>query len=174
MTQGSYGNGLSGVNGATESFRYNQSGSASISVNGLPPSANNYMLDGVDNNDNLVNTLIFFPPPYATAQFQENTSVAPAQYGRAGGAIVLISIKSGSNAIHGNAFEYYRSGKFNSNPNYQFTGESFTPSPASNRNIFGGDVGLPIIKDRLFIFGDYEATREKDPAGNALVTVPTA
>ena len=174
VTQGSYGNGLSGVNGATESFRYNQSSSASLSVNGLPPSANNYMLDGIDNNDNLVNTLIFFPPPYATDQFQVNTSVAPAQYGRAGGAIVLSSIKSGTNSIHGNAFEYYRSGKFNSNPNYQFTGEPFAASPASNRNIFGGDVGLPIIKDHLFLFGDYEATREKDPAGNALVTVPTA
>ncbi len=174
VTQGAYGNGLSGVNGATESFRYNQSGSASLSVNGLPPSANNYMLDGVDNNDNLVNTLIFFPPPYATDQFQVNTSVAPAQYGRAGGAIVLSSIKSGTNSIHGNAFEYYRSGKFNSNPNYQFTGESPTPRPPSNRNIFGGDVGLPLIKDRLFLFGDYEGTRENDPVNGALVTVPTA
>lgn len=176
VTTGAYGNGLSGTNGATESFRYNQSGSASLSVNGLPPSANNYMLDGVDNNDNLVNTLIFFPPPYATDQFQVNTSVAPAQYGRAGGAIVLSSIKSGTNSIHGNAFEYYRSGKFNSNPNYIFTGagETFSPKPASNRNIFGGDVGLPLIKDHLFIFGDYEGTREKDPAGNPLVTVPTA
>ena len=174
VTQGAYGNGLSGANNATESFRYNQSGSASLSVNGLPPSANNYMLDGIDNNDNLVNTLIFFPPVYATDQFQVNTSVAPAQYGRAGGAIVLSSIKSGTNSIHGNAFEYYRSGKFDSNPNYQFPGESFTPNPADNRNVFGGDVGLPLIKNRLFIFGDYQGTRETTPKNGAEVTVPTA
>lgn len=174
VTQGAYGNGLSGTNGATESFRYNQSGSASISVNGLPPSANNYLLDGVDNNDNLVNTLIFFPPPYATDQFQVNTSVAPAQYGRAGGAIVLSSLKSGTNSIHGNLFEYYRSGKFNSNPYYQFTGEPFQARPADNRNIFGGDAGLPLIKDHLFLFGDYEGTRENSPVGGSLVTVPTA
>lgn len=170
VTQGAYGNGLSGVNGAAESFRYNQSGSASISVNGLPPQANNYILDGVDNNDNLVNTLIFFPPPYATDQFQVNTSVAPAQYGRAGGAIVLSSIKSGTNAIHGNIFEYYRSYKWDSNPNY-FSREA--PSP-DNRNIFGADAGLPLIKNKLFLFGDYEGTRQNTPQGQSLVTVPTA
>ena len=174
VTQGAYGNGLSGANNATESFRYNQSGSASISVNGLPPSANNFILDGIDNNDNLVNTLIFFPPVYATDQFQVNTSVAPAQYGRAGGAIVLSSIKSGTNAIHGNAFEYYRSGKWDSNPYYQFAGESAQPNAADNRNVFGGDVGLPLIKDKLFLFGDYQATRENSPKGAGQVTVPTA
>lgn len=170
VTQGAYGNGNSGVSGNAESFRYAQSSSASISVNGLPPTANNYLLDGVDNNDDLVNTLIFFPPVYATQEFQVNTSVAPAQYGRAGGAIVLSSIKSGTNQIHGNLFEYYRTSKWNSNPNY-FSRSA--PSP-DNRNIFGGDAGLPIVKDKLFIFGDYEGTRQNSPQGQGLVTVPTA
>ena len=174
VTQGAYGNGLSGVSNDAESFRNNQSGGASLSVNGLPPSADNYLLDGIDNNDNLVNTLIFFPPVYATDQFQVNTSIAPAQYGRAGGAIVISSIKSGTNSIHGNAFEYYRSGKFDSNPYYQFPGESFTAAPPDNRNVFGGDIGLPIIKDHLFLFGDYQGTRENSPKGAAQVTVPTA
>ena len=138
VTQGAYGNGNSGVSGNAESFRYNESGSASLAVNGLPPTANNYILDGVDNNDDLVNTLIFFPPIFATQEFKVDTSVAPAQYGRAGGAIVISSIKSGTNSIHGSAFEYYRSGKFDSNPYYIFPGEHFTPNPAYNRNQFGG------------------------------------
>ncbi len=174
VTQGSYGNNNSGVSGNAESFRYNASGSASISVNGLPPTANNYILDGVDNNDDLTNTVIFFPPAYATQEFQLNTSVAPAQFGRAGGAIVISSIKSGTNGIHGNLFEYYRSGKWAANPNYIFPGESFTPSPPDNRNQFGADAGLPIIKNKLFLFGDYQGWRESSPVSPALVTVPTA
>ncbi len=173
VTNGAYGNPSSGVSGNAESFRYNQSGSASLAVNGLPPTADNYILDGVDNNDDLTNTLIFFPPVYATQEFQVNTSVAPAQYGRAGGAIVISSIKSGTNTIHGNLFEYYRSGKWNANPYYIFPGESFTAKPADNRNQFGGDIGLPIVKDKLFIFGDYQGLRENSPIGGSLVTVPT-
>lgn len=174
VTEGPYGNGLSGVSGNAESFRYNESGSASISVNGLPTSANNYILDGVDNNDDLVNTLIFFTPIFGTQEFKVDTSVAPAQYGRAGGGIVVSSIKSGTNSIHGSAFEYYRSGVFDSNPYYIFPGEHSTPNPSYNRNQFGGDVGLPIIKNKLFAFGDYQAWREHTPVGGHLVTVPTA
>jgi Carboxypeptidase regulatory-like domain/TonB dependent receptor len=174
VTQGAYGNASSGVSGNAETFRYNSSGNASLAVNGLPPTANNYILDGADNNDDLVNTVIFFPPVYATDQFQVNTSVAPAQYGRAGGAVVVSSLKSGTNSIHGNLFWYYRSGVFNANPYYIFPGESFTARPPDNRNQFGADAGLPLIKNKLFIFGDYQGWRENSPVGGSLVTVPTA
>lgn len=174
VTRGAYGDAASGVNGNSETFRYQESGGASLSVNGLRPQADNFILDGVDNNDGLVNTLLFFPPIDATQEFKIDTSVAPAQFGRAGGAIVVSSLKSGTNKIHGSAFEFYRSGKFDSNPNYRFFGSGPTPNPAYNRNQFGGSAGLPILKNKLFIFGDYSGWRESLPINPNFVTVPTA
>jgi hypothetical protein len=174
VTRGAYGTQESGVNGNSETFRYNESGGAALSVNGLRPQANNYILDGVDNNDGLINTILFFPPIDATQEFKIDTSVAPAQFGRAGGAIVVSSIRSGTNSIHGSAFEFYRSGKWDSNPAYRFQGAAASPNPAYNRNQFGGSVGLPIIKDKLFAFGDYSGWRESLPINPSFVTVPTA
>ncbi len=174
VTRGAYGDGASGVNGNTETLRYNESGGAALSVNGLRPQANNYILDGVDNNDGLVNTILFFPPIDATQEFKVDTSVAPAEFGRAGGAIVVSSIKSGTNQIHGSAFEFYRSGKFDSNPDYRFLGAPASPNPAYNRNQWGGSAGLPIIRNKLFLFGDYQAYREVVPTSPSYVTVPTA
>ncbi|MGB6931487.1 MAG: TonB-dependent receptor [Acidobacteriaceae bacterium] len=174
VTRGAYGTEESGVNGNSETFRYNESGGAALSVNGLRPQANNYILDGVDNNDGLINTILFFPPIDATQEFKIDTSVAPAQFGRAGGAIVVSSIRSGTNSIHGSAFEFYRSGKWDSNPDYRFQGAAASPNPAYNRNQFGGSVGLPIIKDKLFAFGDYSGWRESLPINPSFVTVPTA
>jgi hypothetical protein len=174
VTHGNYGDNASGVGGNTETIRNNESGGAALSVNGLRPQANNFILDGIDNNEGLVNTILFFPPVDATEEFRVSTSVAPAQFGRAGGAIVVSSLKSGTNAIHGSAFEFYRSGKFDSNPNYQFLGAPPTPPTPYNRNQFGGSTGLPIIKDKLFLFGDYEGWREVVPINAFYMTVPTA
>ncbi|HEX4066283.1 MAG TPA: carboxypeptidase regulatory-like domain-containing protein [Acidobacteriaceae bacterium] len=173
VTRGAYGDAASGVSGNTETLRYNESGGAALSINGLRPQSNNYILDGVDNNDGLVNTILFFPPIDATQEFKIDTSVAPAEFGRAGGAIVVSSIKSGTNEIHGSAFEFYRSGKFDSNPDYQFLGAPQSPNPAYNRNQWGGSAGLPIIKNHLFLFGDYQAYREVVPTSPNYVTVPT-
>ncbi len=174
VTRGAYGDNASGVGGNTETIRNNESGGAALSVNGLRPQANNYILDGIDNNEGLVNTILFFPPVDATEEFKVSTSVAPAEFGRAGGAIVVSSIKSGTNSIHGSAFEFYRSGKFDSNPNYQFMGAPPTPPTPYNRNQFGGSAGLPIIKNKLFIFGDYSGWREVTPINAYYMTVPTA
>ena len=174
VTQGAYGTQESGVNGNAETFRNSESGGAALSVNGLRPQANNYILDGVDNNDGLLNTILFFSQIDATQEFKVDTSVAPAEFGRAGGAIVVSSIRSGTNQVHGSAFEFYRSGKFDANPIYRFNGAGPTPNPPFNRNQFGGAAGLPIIKDKLFIFGDYSGWRETIPVNPSLVTVPTA
>jgi len=86
VTRGNYGNSASGVNGDAETFRNSSSGGGSLSTNGLRPQANNYILDGIDNNEGLVNTLDFFPNVEATEEFRVNTSSAPAEFGRAGGA----------------------------------------------------------------------------------------
>lgn len=173
VTRGNYGNDQSGVNGNSETFRHNESGGAALSVNGLPPTADNYLIDGMDNNDSLMNTIVIFPNIDATQEFKVDTSVAPAQYGRAGGAIIAVATKSGTNQIHGSAFWFYRSGKFDANPSYRFLGASASPNPAFNRNQPGFSIGGPIIKNKLFGFGDYEAFRETQPINPYFITVPT-
>lgn len=174
VTRGNYGNSASGVNGDAETFRNNSSGGGSLSTNGLRPQANNYILDGIDNNEGLVNTLNFFPNVEATEEFRINTSTAPAEFGRAGGAIVQSSTKSGTNAYHGSAYWLARSNLFDASPNYQFLGASPTPALPFKRNTFGGTLGGPIIKDKLFLFGDYNGFRESQPLNPQILTVPTA
>lgn len=118
VTRGAYGDIASGGSSGTnaESFRNSESGGAALSANGLRPQADNFILDGVDNNDAFVNGIIFFPPAEAIQEFRVNTSVAPAEYGKGGGAIIQTSIKSGTNAIHGSAFLFRRSGFADAEP----------------------------------------------------------
>jgi hypothetical protein len=174
VTRGQYGDSSSGVSGNAETFRNQESGGGAVSSNGLRQQANNYLLDGIDNNEALVNTLVFFPNIDATQEFRVNTSVAPAEFGRAGGAIVQTSIKSGTNGIHGSAFEFARSSIFDANPNYSFFGAPPQAALPFKRNQFGGSVGFPIFKDKLFIFGDYQGYRENTPLNAQFLTVPTA
>lgn len=175
VTRGNYGNSASGVNGDAETFRNNSSGGGSLSANGLRPQANNFLLDGIDNNESLVNTLEFFANLDGTEEFRVNTSTAPAEFGRAGGAVVQTSIKSGTNQIHGSAFEFARSSLFDANPTYRFPqSPSFAAQPSFKRNTFGGSLGLPILKDKLFLFGDYQGVRENQPLNAEVITVPTA
>ncbi len=154
--------------------RFSDSGGGALSINGLRSQANNFILDGLDNNDGLQNVILFFPPVDATQEFKVTTSVAPAQYGRAGGGLIISSIKSGSNQIHGSAFEFYRGNLLAANPNYRFLGAESTPNPPYRHANFGGSVGGPIIKNKLFGFGDYQGTRIGSPDGTHFDTVPTA
>lgn len=171
VTRGAYGADASGLNGNAETWRYSETGGGALIVNGLRPQANNFELDGLNNNDALVNTIIFFPPVEATQQFRVTTSMAPAEFGRAGGAIVQSSIKSGTNKFHGSAFVFDRDQIFDASPNY------FAPTkPAASfhRVQFGGTLGGPIWKNKLFLFGDYQGLRLKQPNGSSFQTVPTA
>ncbi len=173
VTRGNYGNAASGVNGDAETFRNSSSGGGSLSTNGLRPQANNFILDGIDNNESLVNTLEFFTNLDGTQEFRVNTSTAPAEFGRAGGSVVQTSIKSGTNQIHGSAFEFARSSLFDANPNYQFRNGFAAPLPFK-RNTFGGSLGGPIVANRLFLFGDYQGVRENQPLNPEIINVPTA
>ncbi len=173
VTRGNYGNSASGVNGDVETFRNSESGGGSLSTNGVRPQANNFILDGIDNNEALVNTLEFFPNVEGTEEFRVNTSTAPAEFGRAGGAIVQSSIKSGTNAIHGSAFEFGRSSLFDANPNHGFIGVQPAAALPFKRNTFGGSLDLPIWKNHVFLFGDYQGVRENQPLNAEADTVPT-
>jgi hypothetical protein len=165
VTRGSYNNNAAT---ASESFRNSDTGGAFLSVNGLRPENNNFILDGVDNNDALVNTIIFFPPAEAIQEFRVNTSVAPAEYGRGGGAIVQSTTKSGTNQIHGTAFFFRRSGAFDAH-DYGATG------PIIYRlGQFGGALGGPVWKNKFFAFGDYQGRRQDQPESVEFASVPTA
>ncbi len=93
-----------GQGNQAETFRYAASGGGALSANGLRVQANNFLFDGIDNNESLVNTIVFFVDPDAIQEFRVDTNVAPAEYGRAGGAVVNATYKSGTNNWHGTAF----------------------------------------------------------------------
>jgi hypothetical protein len=164
-----------GSGNQAETFRYNNTGGASLSVNGLRPQNNNFMLDGIDNNESLVNTIIFFTPAEALQEFRVDTSIAPAEVGRAGGGVINTSSKSGTNTIHGSAFEFLRNSVLDANTAYfnPITNGKETPKAPFKRNQFGGTIGGRIIKDKLFFFGDYQGLRQSLPLGLETATVPT-
>ena len=172
VTRGAYGNQAGGTQSNAETLRYNDTGGASLSANGLRPQANNFLLDGLDNNEALVNTLNFFPPVEALSEFRVTNSLAPAEFGRAGGVVIQAAVKPGTNSIHGSAFTFYRDSTLGgANENYFAQN---VPEPSYHRNQFGGTIGFPILKDKIFLFGDYQGLRENIPNGLAINSVPTA
>jgi hypothetical protein len=170
VTRGAYGDIASGGGSGTnaETFRNSETGGAALSANGLRPQANNFILDGVDNNEGLVNSIVFFPPAEAIQEFRVNTSVAPAEFGRGGGAIVQTSIKSGANQIHGSAFLFRRSG-FGDAHGYGAPDTEIQ----FRRGQFGGTLGGAVWKNKFFVFGDYQGRRQDQPVGVEHATVPT-
>ncbi len=174
VTRGAYGSASSGVNGNVEFSRFFDVGGTTLSTNGLRQQANNYELDGVDNNDGLVNSIVFVPPLEATQEFRVNTTMAPAEFGKAGGSIIQTSIKSGSNRIHGSAYEFYRDQAFDAN-NAQ--NAYFTTDPQQvtyRKHQYGFSLGGPIWRNKIFMFGDLAELREALPGSSGIVTVPTA
>ncbi|MBZ5663216.1 MAG: TonB-dependent receptor [Acidobacteriia bacterium] len=167
VTRGQPAGQATGSGNNSETFRYNGTGGASLSVNGLRPQNNNFLLDGVDNNESLVNTIIFFPPADAIQEFRVDTSVAPAEFGR-GSGVINSTFRSGTNQWHGSAFEFHRNSVLDAKPTFQFGSK-----PPFHRNQFGGSLGGALIKNKLFIFGDYQGWRESKPQGQDTATVPT-
>jgi len=171
VSRGAYADNASGIafgNPAAETWRNYESGGASLAVNGLRPQANNYLMDGLDNNDSMVNTLVIYPAVEDIAEFRTTTSVAPAEFGRAGGAVIQVATKSGTNDIHGSAYWFNRSREGAANV------FGSTQAPELSRNQFGGSLGGPIWKNKLFAFLDYQGWRQDIPAGVAQTKVPTA
>jgi hypothetical protein len=136
-------------------------------VNGMPWSGNNYMLDGVVNNE-MQNAYINITPPLeAIQEFKVQTNNPTAEFGVFGGAAVNLSIRSGTNELHGSLFEYRRDDALNAR-------SFFAPSKAPYAsNQFGGTLGGPILKNRAFFFGDYQGLR-LDQGRTQVLTVPTA
>jgi len=134
------------------------SGSGDFVSNGQRSSQNNFILDGVDNNTNLVDFLngssyVVRPPPDALAEFSLQTSNFSAEFGHSAGAVLSASIKSGTNQIHGSVWEYVR------NTSLDAKNWNALTIPPYHENQFGATLGFPILKNRLFYFGDIEANR---------------
>jgi hypothetical protein len=138
------------------------------SSNGGRQGSTYYMLDGVTNMDNYNLLTSPFPNSDATQEFKVITNNFSAQYGFAPGAVVSIATKSGSNAFHGGAFWFVRNNDLNA-------GDWFSHQvDLLKRNQFGGFAGGPIIKDKLFFFGNYQGTKMAWGSSDAKTTTPTA
>jgi hypothetical protein len=136
-------------------------------VNGNREESNNFLLDGVDNNFTSDNLVSYQPNPDAIEEFKLITNNASAEFGNFQGGIINVVIKSGTNAFHGDAFEFFRNDKLNANNwgrnwSIQSNGQSL-PRTALRWNQVGGTIGGPIIKDKLFFFADYQALRQSVP-----------
>ncbi len=130
-----------------------------------------YLLDGGLDNSLLDNGSVYTPNPDTIAEFRILTSNYTAEYGRNGGGIVSIVTKSGTNAVHGSAFEFVRNDAFNAST--FFNNEKGLPKPILKRNQFGATVGGPIKKDKFFFFVGYQSQRLVQTVSNPGVTVFT-
>jgi len=144
--------------------------SASFSANGQRPRDNNYILDGVDNNETWLQTVVLFPSVDALDEFKMQTSTYSAEFGRSLGGVVNLQIKSGANQSHGSVFEFLRNDAFDAN-NF-FNNRAGRPKPDFSQHQFGGTVGGPIAKDRTFYFFDYQGYRVSQ-GQTYLSTVPS-
>lgn len=167
-----------GANAAVNDARSLGKGTQDMSVNGNSPGSNNFQMDGVAINNiahpdtaNDVNIYagIGIPSPDAIQEFKVQTSTYDASYGRNPGANVNVVTKSGSNQFHGTAFEFFRNADLDANDFFYNRDECSTtyagqscPKQVLNMNQFGGVIGGPIKKDKLFFFGSYQGTREKN------------
>jgi len=149
--------------------------SGSFSANGSRPAQNNYLLDGIDNNANLVDFLngtayAVRPPIDAIQEFKVQTNNYSAEFGRSAGATLNATVKSGTNQYHGAAWEFLRNDKLDAANFFENSGG--IAKGKYRQNQFGATIGGPIKKDKLFFFGDYEGTRIRQ-AIPQVSTVPT-
>jgi hypothetical protein len=147
--------------------------SASFSANGQRARDNNYMLDGVDNNETWLQTVVIFPSVDALEEVKLQTSTYSAEFGRSLGGVVNLQIKSGTNNFRGSVFEFHRNDAFDANNFFNNRAIPARPKPDFKQNQFGFTLGGPVFKDRTFFFGDYQGHRETQ--GQTFVsTVPSA
>lgn len=140
-------------------------------VNGNREQANNFILDGLDNNQASDNLVGYAPAVDAIQEFNEITLNAPAEFGNFMGGIISATIKSGTNQYHGSAYEFFRNDVLNANSwSNNFLGAE---RPSTRWNNFGATFGGPIKKDKLFFFMDYQGSRLDTPTSISTTTLYT-
>ena len=139
-------------------------------INGNREQANNFLLDGMDNNQVSDNLLGYTPAPDAIEEFNLITNNAPAEFGNFEGGIVNATIKSGTNEYHGDVWEFFRNDVLNANSWSNNLVYPALPKAKLRWNMFGGTFGGPIIKNRLFFFADFQDQRFDIPSSSGSIT----
>jgi hypothetical protein len=168
---------LTGVGGASGLLGYTSGrGTNGAVINGAPVEDVTYLIDGINSVDTDAGVLIFFPPVDSIYEFKVQTSSAPAAYG-GGQGIINVTYKSGTNELHGTAYEFLRNSALDAK---NFFDSASSPIPPFKLNQFGFNLGGPVVvphvfngKDKLFFFADYEGKRVRQ-AQTFLSNVPTA
>jgi outer membrane receptor protein involved in Fe transport len=153
---------------AMSSFN-SMSGGGRPYVNGQLQQANNFTIDGVDSNEAINNGIAYQPSPDAVEQVSVETNNYSAELGNVTGALVNMVIKSGTNEIRGNGFYYWRDNSLAATP--WATNRAGGTKSEYSRNIYGGTLGGPLLRNKLFFFADYQGGRQETPPSNAFATV---
>jgi len=139
-------------------------------VNGNREQTNNYTIDGVDMNETIDNLVAYQPSPDALIEISVETNNYAADTGNVAGAVISNVIKSGSNLFKGNAFEFYRNSRMDANS--WSNNRSNAAKPRRRQDIFGGTLGGPILRNKVFFFGDYQGTRFNAPGFETISVAP--
>ena len=158
------------VTGAAPPAENSQNASAggAVSINGAREHSNNFLLDGVDNNDSYINQILVPPSIDSIQEFKVQSSTYSAEFGRSAGGQFNYVTKSGTNAWHGSVYEFHRNAVLDAK---NFFDDPQDGIPKFIRNQFGSTLGGPIMKDKLFVFGSYEGTTQRK-AFTRVATVP--
>src|SRR3984893_7680556 len=145
---------------------FNASSSLQTEVNGQLREGNNYQIEGIDNNERTGLLQILVPPLEAIRTVDVSTSNYDAELGRASGAVTNVILKSGTNDYHGSAYEFIRNSELNA--------RNFFDKSVGHLayNYFGGNIGGPIVKNKLFFFADYLMVKDHEANPNT-ISIPT-
>ena len=141
-------------------------------VNGNREQTNNYTIDGVDMNESIDNLVAYQPSPDALSQISVETNNYAADTGNVAGAVISNVIKSGSNRFKGNLFDFYRNSAMDANS--WANNRSSAAKPKRRQDIYGGTLGGPLAKNKLFFFGNYQGTRFNAPGSETISVAPEA
>ncbi len=130
-----------------------------VSVNGNRQQANNYTLDGVEINETLNNTIGYNPAPLALSQLEVTSTNANAEFGNVNGGDVIMLLKSGTNQFHGSGYWFLSDYQMDANTWTNKHNDVAIPRNSYTQSIFGGTIGGPILRDKLFFFGDFNGGR---------------
>ena len=157
----------------------NSTQGGALSVNGAREQSNNFLLDGVDNNDPYINQYVALPSIDAIQEFKVQSSSYSAEFGRGGGAQINVILKSGANQFHGSLFEFVRNRQMDAKNYFDLPSCTANSVPGTcgdiprfDRNQFGGTLGGPLRKDKTFFFLAYEGLRLRQ-ATTREATVPS-
>ena len=155
---------------------FDNGGAASISINGAPSASNDYLMDGIPNNDSS-NTIAFIPSVEAVAEMKVQSNTYDAEFGRAAGGTVNLTVRSGTNSFHGSAHEFWRNNILDANE--FFNNRSGLKRAPQRFHMFGATAGGPVVlpklydgHNRTFVFGAWESIQQSDPS-SSLSTLPT-